>query len=266
MNLDELLNAFGFSGFIPSDRRGVFNQEDRMGKQPGSRPGNSLFEDDEYFLNQSFGGIIQEAEEIFKRFDAVTRNSMYTQGIDFGGIEPIEGTISEKSARDRMLKKPDDAIKRVDRDLDDQVAKEGLDKVLKNRDHLEPSAAKKSRIFGTFSSNVYSKQDLGDGRVKEYRSFLDSEGNKHEETRKAIGDKSYSVTKKTSRSGQVQRIEEFEGLEEQDIRAFKREFENKPKKPLWSLPKAYDRSHVTTEIYDHRPWKSYIIDNFSKWF
>lgn len=128
-------------------------------------------------------------------------------------------------------------------------------------------------------------------RVKEFRSYTDSEGNKHEVTRKMIGEKEYVITNKITPTGEQQKTEEFHGMEEGerscqlnvnilafslintsqilfvgDLPEFESQFAgNRGNRMIEMEPSRYADGR-SLDIREKRPWRSYIIHNLHKWF
>ncbi|KAI1293801.1 hypothetical protein HDE_06589 [Halotydeus destructor] len=157
-----------------------------------------------------------------------------------------------------MLKNPD-AVKE-DADMDDVVTRSGLEAVLKSNEQPKPDKTF-PKLF-SFSSNIHRSETSTDGRRKSFRSHTDSEGNHYSVTTKSIGDRSYTVTEKTSSNGEKERIEEFENMLERDVKLFEEEFSGKQSTLDYNRIRNDDHESAS----DRRRWKSYIIENLSKWF
>jgi len=256
---DFFLDAFNFDDPFTGRRH---NRERMDGERFPGPPG--FFGFDPF---RHVGRLFRETENMMRHFDEVfDKNGFGRMDMEepLGGRSAIEGRPqAELSPRDRMLRAPGDEktkVARRDDDYDDVVARRGLDSVMKKEEARRPQ-----ENFFAYCSKSFQRQDLGDGRVQEHRTYTDSDGNQHEVTRKSIGDKEYVITNKTTPSGEQQKIEEFNGMEEGDLADFERQFAGRGARNELPPPRHCDGRALDIRE-KQRPWRSYLIDNLHKWF
>lgn len=207
---------------------------------------------DDFFRTPS---LFTEPRDLFHHFEEIFRNLGM---IEFPAIEGIpEGTIEgdtdanrNQSPRDNMLREPEEPSHRqgspfsfgrfwgspysqmeqpsikLDTDLDEKVAKSGLDSILKRDEQQRP--------MSVFRSVQVTKVKRPDGTIEEKKVVRDGEG--HEETviTRSMHDQSHSITTRKGPEGTEETIENFTNLDEDELPKFDRNWFEKDQVPLWS--------------------------------
>ncbi|XP_064474581.1 uncharacterized protein LOC135388745 [Ornithodoros turicata] len=235
MDLHELFRSFfGFPNYRGDQRHGAPRGEEEQ-QNDGS------IQDWDPFAGSFFAepwDALKHFEDSFSRFGMP--EPFFREVPNPDGLWQTPGCL-----RDRMLKEPDGPTQLVphhlpskdeleglrDTDLDDHVAVAGLDSLLPP---VQPIIPQSSTAVHSFSSV--------NGRIEERKVVTDAMGNREVTVRRAIGDRSHTLTTRTDATGAQHTEEQLVNMDE----AGKTEFDK-----MWQSPGQQLQVHPPTEGGDN---------------